>query len=80
VINLQQETLVNIRKSSYAIAFDIIEEWLNKCASLRPLDSNLRYRVKYDLNNAMKNGIPPMKFDTLKQKNRLLYDKLRSYT
>jgi hypothetical protein len=70
--------LINIRKSSYADAFDIIEGWLNKCANLRVLDFNLNYRLKYDLNNAMKKGIPPMKFDTLKQKNRLVYDKLWS--
>jgi Primase X len=68
--------LINIRNLSDGDASDIIEEWLKRCASLRPLDSTLRYRVKYDLNNAIKNGIPLMKLDTLKQKNRLLYDKL----
>ena len=59
-------------------AFSIIKEWLNKCASLRALDSNFSYRVKYALNAAVDSGIPPMKLDTLKQKNRLLYDKLYS--
>jgi len=68
--------LINKKKSSYADAFDIIEEWLSKCADLRPLDFNLNYRIKYDLNNAMKKGIPPMKYDTLKNRNRPLYDKL----
>jgi hypothetical protein len=72
--------LINIRKLPDLAALDIIREWLDKCASLRPLDSNLSYRVKYDVNNAMKSRIPPMKFDTLKQKNRLLYDKLCGYT
>ena len=50
-------------------AFSTIKEWLNKCASLRALDSNFSYRVKYALNTAIDSGIPPMKFDTLKLKN-----------
>jgi hypothetical protein len=71
--------LINIRKMSVIDTFSIIEEWLNKCASLRALDSNFTYRVKYALDTAVDSGIPPMKFDTLKQKNRLLYDKLCLY-
>jgi hypothetical protein len=60
-------------------ALRIIEDWLNKCALLRILDSNINYRVKYAIGTAIENGIPPMKLVTLKQKNRLLYDKLCSY-
>jgi Primase X len=70
--------LITLKRLSYEDAFEILKEWLNKCASVRSLDFNLNYRIKYDLNNAMKRGIPPMKEDTLKQKNRLLYDKLCS--
>ena len=68
--------LINIKKMSAIDAFSIIEEWLKKCASLRLLDSNFNYRVKYAIDTAVDSGIPPMKFDTLKQKNRLIYDKL----
>jgi non-catalytic primase subunit PriX-like protein len=68
--------LINIRKIPAADAFRTIQEWLNKCASLRALDSNFGYRVKYALNASIESGIPPMKFDTLKQKNRILYDRL----
>ena len=60
-------------------ALRILEDWLNKCALLRILDSNFNYRVKYAIDTAIENGIPPMKLVTLKQKNRLLYDKLCSY-
>jgi hypothetical protein len=70
--------LINIKKMSVVDAFSTIKEWLNKCALLRSLDSNFSYRVKYALNTAVDSGIPPMKFDTLKQKNKLLYDKLCS--
>jgi hypothetical protein len=40
--------LINIKKLRYANAFDIIKEWLNKCDSLRRLDSNFNYRIKSD--------------------------------
>jgi Primase X len=68
--------LINIKKMSVIDAFSIIEEWLNKCTSLRALDSNFNYRVKYAVDTAVDSGIPPMKLDTLKQKNSRLYDKL----
>jgi hypothetical protein len=70
--------LINIRKMSIADALIIIEEWLNKCVSLRALDSNFNYRVKYALNTALESGIPPMRFDTLMHKNKPLYEKLCS--
>jgi hypothetical protein len=60
--------LINIRKMSIADALIIIKEWLDECSSLRVLDSNFNYRVKYALNTTIENGIPPMKFDTLQQK------------
>jgi hypothetical protein len=41
--------LINIKKMPVADAFQIIEEWLNKCASLRALDSNVHYRVNMRL-------------------------------
>jgi hypothetical protein len=68
--------IINIKKIPVTNALRTIEEWLDKCASLRALDSNINYRVKYALNTAVESGIPPMRFDTLKQRNRMLYDKL----
>jgi hypothetical protein len=49
---------------------------LNKCDSIKRLDSNFKHRIKYALENTIKKGYLPMKFETLKQKNRALYDNL----
>jgi hypothetical protein len=68
--------LINVKKLSYDDAFNIIKDWLNKCDSIRRLDSNFNYRIKYALENSIKIGYLPMKFETLKQKNRALYDSL----
>ncbi len=69
--------LLNIKKLSYDDAFSIINEWLNKCSSVRPLDSNFNFRIKYDLNKVIKNGYLPMKLDTLRIKKKSLYDILK---
>jgi hypothetical protein len=66
--------LINIKKLPYANAFDIIKDWLNKCDSLRRLDSNFNYRIKSALEDAMQKGIPPMSLVKLREKNRELYD------
>ena len=66
--------LINIKKLSYSNAFGIIKDWLNKCNTLRRLDPNFNYRIKYALENSIKHGYLPMKFNTLKEKNRTLYD------
>jgi Primase X len=68
--------LITIKKLPYTDAFDIIKDWLNKCDSLRRLDSNFNYRIKYALENSIKHGYLPMKFETLKEKNKPLYDNL----
>ena len=69
--------LLNIKKLSYDDAFSIIKEWLNKCSSVRTLDSNFNFRIKYALNNVIKNGYLPMKLDTLRIKKKSLYDILK---
>lgn len=56
--------LINIKKLPYANAFDIIKDWLNRCNSLMRLDCNFNYRIKYALENSIKNGFLPMKFNT----------------
>jgi hypothetical protein len=68
--------MINVKKLSYDDAFDVIADWLNRCNSIKRLDSNFNYRIKYALENSMKNGYLPMKFETLKEKNRALYDSL----
>ena len=47
---------------------------MNKCDSIKRLDSNFNYLIKYALENSIKKGYLPMKFETLKEKNRALYD------
>jgi Primase X len=68
--------LVNIKKLPYTNAFDIIKDWLNRCGSLRRLDSNFNYRIKSALEDAMQKGIPPMSLSKLREKNRGLHDLL----
>ena len=61
--------LVNIKKISYQESFDIVIEWLKKCDVLNKLDFNPTHMVKDVLNIAIKKGITPMKFETLKNRN-----------
>lgn len=68
--------LINIRKMPYDEAFVIIKIWLEKCSSLRQLDHNFDYKIKYALNNAIRKQRLPMKFNTLASKNKQLYDLL----
>ena len=68
--------LINVKKLPYDDAFNIIKDWLNKCDSIKRLDSNFNYRIKYALENTIKKGYLPMKLETLKEKNRALYDSL----
>jgi hypothetical protein len=69
--------LINVRKVSYDVALNIIESWLDKCGKLRPLDKDFNYMVRYALKYCAKNGNRPLKLDTLKMKNELLYDILQ---
>ena len=68
--------LINVKKLSYDDAFNMITDWLNKCDLIKRLDSNFNYRIKYALENTIKKGYLPMKLETLKEKNRALYDSL----
>jgi hypothetical protein len=69
--------LVNIKKLSYDAALNIINSWLGKCGELRQLDQNFDYTVRYALKYSAKNGNRPLKLDTLKLKNKPLYDVLQ---
>ena len=68
--------LINIKKLPYTDAFNIIKDWLNKCDSLRRLDSNFNYRLKSALEDAIQKGIPSMNLAKLREKNNELYDLL----
>jgi Primase X len=68
--------LINTRRLSYDNASSIINSWLSKCGKLRKLDQNFDYIVRYALKNCVKNGYRPLKFDTLKLKNKALYQLL----
>jgi hypothetical protein len=65
--------LVNIKKLSYQQSFDILTGWLKKCNSFKTLDFNPDYLVKYALNTAIQKRIPPMKRETLRNRNSELY-------
>lgn len=69
--------LVNIRNLKYQESFDILIEWLEGCNSFKRLDFSPNYLVKHALNTAIEKKIPPMKLDTLKEKNPDLYLKLK---
>jgi hypothetical protein len=68
--------LINVKKLPYDDAFNIIDQWVNKSDSIKRLDSNFNYLIKYALENSIKKGYLPMNFETLKEKNRALYDPL----
>ena len=70
--------LITIRKYSYDQAHAEIKEWLNKCDTLKRLDSNFDPRIKYSVEIALKDGYRPLKSGTLKIKNKQLYNILLS--
>jgi Primase X len=65
--------LINIRKLASDEANDITRSWLEKCNSLRRLDFNPNYKIKYNINNAKKGGYLPISLEKLKTKNMYLY-------
>jgi hypothetical protein len=69
--------LINIRKSTYEVAAVLIKDWLRKCNDLRPIGYINDYKVKYSLTTSIRKMQLPMRFITLKTKNRHLYDLLR---
>jgi hypothetical protein len=70
--------LINVKKLSYDAALNIINSWLGKCDKLRQLDQDFNYMVRYSLKYCAKNGNRPLKLDSLKMKNLILYDLLKS--
>ena len=72
--------LLNIRKVSYDLAFSMIKEWLQKCDSLKSLDFDITHGIRAALLQAAKRQIPPMNLETLKSRNKYLYDLLKVST
>jgi Primase X len=69
--------LINIRKISYENALNMINNWLTECGKIRQLNQNFDYMVRYALRYSAKNGSRPLKLDTLKLKNKQLYQILK---
>ena len=69
--------LVNIKKLSYQESFNILIEWLKRCDSIRKLDFNPMPLAKSALNIATQKKIPPMKLQTLKNRNLEIYQILQ---
>ncbi len=65
--------LINVKKISYHDSYNILTEWLSNCNMVKSLDFNPNYMIKWSLNTAISKGIPPMRLDTLKNKNVLLH-------
>jgi hypothetical protein len=69
--------LINIKKLSYKESFDILIEWLQKCDSIRKLYFNPMSLAKSALNIATQKKIPPMKLETLRNRNSEIYQILQ---
>jgi hypothetical protein len=65
--------LIVIKKLSFEDAFEIINEWLQKCNLLRKLDFNVRTVVNTALTTAYKKQIPPIRMIRLKTNYKDLY-------
>jgi Primase X len=64
--------LLNKRKLSSQVAFEIIQNWLQQCNKLRRLDFDLRYRVNDSIERAVSRYMP-IAYEKLKEENPELY-------
>ena len=69
--------LINIKKLSYQESYNILIEWLKRCDSIRKLDFNPISLANSALNIATQKKIPPMKLETLKNRNSEIYQILQ---
>ena len=70
--------LINIKKISFNESSKILLEWIEKCDSLKKIDFNPKYIVKYAINYTNQKKIPPIKLETLRERNIELYIQLKS--
>jgi len=69
--------LMNVKELCYDTALKIINSWLVKCGKLRQLDKDFDYIARYALKYSSKNGYKPIKLDTLRIKNYILYNNIK---
>ncbi|SRR6266487_3007129 len=60
---------INIKQYSTDEAFNTIRDWLDKCRSLRQLDFNPNYIIKYNINSKRRAGYLPISVEKLKIEN-----------
>jgi hypothetical protein len=68
--------LINVRKCSAEETSTLIRNWLDKCCSLRRLDFNPNYMIKYNIKATQKSDYPPISLEKLKIENTYLYNML----
>jgi hypothetical protein len=66
--------LINKRNLSEDESFRIIENWLDKCSELEPLDFDADYKINEGLNGAIKKGYFPISLKDLKEEHSELYE------
>ncbi|NAL78053.1 DNA primase noncatalytic subunit PriX [Nitrososphaera sp. AFS] len=71
--------LINIKKLSYAHAFNIAKKWLDLCSEKRPLDFNLDAKIKESLKAAARVGYFPIALGNLEEENPELYNLVYLY-
>jgi hypothetical protein len=62
-----------VKKFSNEETIQKINEWLNKCDSIRKLDFNGRDRINSAIKNTLKKQIPPMSIITMKKNYKNLF-------
>jgi hypothetical protein len=72
--------LVNVKKLGYSEAYQLIMQWLVRCADKRRLEPSLsyfeRYVVRYQIEEAAKTKRLPMKLTTMQQRFPDMYKTL----
>lgn len=76
IILILSPYLINIKGISVEDAELVVMDWLEKCNHLKSLDFEPRCLLKKAVKVALNKKIPPMKFNTLKEKNFTLYAEL----
>jgi Primase X len=70
--------LIHIKNLSPEDGFQVIMEWLERCDSARRLDFNPRQRTRAAIKATINSKIPPMRLDTLRDRNPELYHRILS--
>jgi hypothetical protein len=65
--------LINIRKLAYDDAFNVANDWLNRCHKVKPLDFNANIKIEECIKAATRVGYLHIAFDDLKSENEELY-------